>query len=82
MIFKIILFIVVVLLVLRYILRILIPSLLGNFINNKFSEAQNNYRKANSSRRDGDVSINYTSKNEKKYKVNDGEYVDFEEIKE
>jgi ribosome-associated protein YbcJ (S4-like RNA binding protein) len=49
-------------------------------INEKISQTQNNNRKE--SRKEGDVIINSTRKNDKKYKISEGEYVDFEEIKE
>jgi hypothetical protein len=53
---------------------------LGN-LSDKMSQTQNNYYDK-SRRREGDVIINSSRKNDKKYKINEGEYVDFEEIKE
>jgi hypothetical protein len=51
-------------------------------VTNKFTQAQNNFRNENTRRKEGDVIINSSHQNDKKYKVNEGDYVDFEEIKE
>ncbi len=77
---KIIVFIIVIFLVLRFFSRAIVSMFLGN-LSDRMSQAQNNsYNK--SRQREGDVIINSSRKNDKKYKINEGEYVDFEEIKE
>lgn len=77
---KIIVFIIVIFLVLRFFSRAIVSMFLGN-LSDRMSQAQNNsYDK--SRQREGDVIINSSRKNDKKYKINEGEYVDFEEIKE
>jgi hypothetical protein len=77
---KLIVFIIVIFLVLRFFSRALVSMFLGN-LNNKMSQAQNNYYDK-SRHREGEVIINSSRKNDKKNKTNEGEYVDFEEIKE
>lgn len=66
--------------VFRFFTRFILPIILRNYINNKVSQAQ---RYQNETRRhEGDVTINYSSDKDKKYREKEGEYVDFEEIKE
>lgn len=77
---KIIVFIIVIFLVLRFFSRAVFSMFLGN-LSDKMSQNQNNYYNK-SRQREGDVIINSSRKNDKKYKINEGEYVDFEEIKE
>lgn len=79
MLLKIILFIVVIFLVIRFFSRFLLSLFISN-INDRISQAQHNFTR-NNSRKEGDVIINATRKNDKKYSNNEGEYVDFEEIK-
>ena len=55
---------------------------IGN-LTNKISQSQHNYHHQNNSRRkEGEVIINASNKSDKKYDVKEGEYVDFEEIKD
>lgn len=77
---KIILFIILVFLALRFFSRFLLSLFISN-ISNKVSQAQHNYYNDNNRRKEGEVIINSSHRNEKKYNVKDGEYVDFEEIK-
>lgn len=68
-------------LIFRFITRVILPLVLGHYINNKVSQAQR-YQQNETTRREGDVTINYSSDKNKKHKEKEGEYVDFEEIKE
>ena len=82
MLFKIILFIVVIFFVIRFFSRALLSMFIGN-LTNKISQSQHNYHHQNNSRRkEGEVIINASNKSDKKYDVKEGEYVDFEEIKD
>jgi hypothetical protein len=80
--FRTLIIITIIYFALRFIFRIVIPIILGNYLNRKVSQAQNHYHQNEYSRREGEVTINNSSKHDKKYKNNEGEYVDFEEIKE
>ncbi len=79
MLFKIILFFIIVVLIIRFFSRALLSMFIGN-LNNKFTQTQNNSHH-NTRNKEGDVIIKTPDKNDKKY-GNEGEYVDFEEIKE
>jgi hypothetical protein len=81
MLLKIILFIVVIYFIIRFFSRFLLSLFISN-INNKFTQAQGNYYNEKNHRKEGEVFINKSSGSEKRHKINEGEYVDFEEIKE
>jgi hypothetical protein len=72
----------VIYLIVRLVTRTLLPLLLGTYVNQKVSEAQQNSSKQHKKNREGEVTLNYTSPKDKKYDPKAGEYVDFEEIKE
>ena len=80
--FRTLIIIAIIYFALRFIFRIVLPLVLGNYLKKKVSQAQNNYHRQEYSRREGEVTINSSSTNDKKYRNNEGEYVDFEEIKE
>lgn len=79
--FRTLIIIAIIYFALRFIFRIVLPIVLGNYLKKKVSQAQN-YHQNEYSRREGEVTINHSSTNDKKHKNNEGEYVDFEEIKE
>ena len=81
MLLKIIIFIVVIYLVVRFFSRLLLSLFISN-ISNKVSQAQNNFNKGNTRNKEGEVIINSSKRTEKKYNVKEGDYVDFEEIKD
>lgn len=68
--------------IIRFVTRTLLPLLLGTYVSQKVSETQQNSSKQQRKNREGEVTINYSSRKDKKYDPKDGEYVDFEEIKE
>jgi sortase (surface protein transpeptidase) len=80
MLLKIIVFVIVIFLVLRFFSRALFSMFLGN-LTDKMSQAQN-FRNDKSRQNEGDVIINSSRNNGKKYNTTEGEYVDFEEIKD
>jgi hypothetical protein len=69
-------------LVIRFFTRYLLPIFVGSYVNQKASESQNNSRKEEPSKREGEITINYSSQSKKHLGKDQGEYVDFEEIKE
>lgn len=80
--FKTLIIIAVIYFLLRFVTRVLLPIFVGNYINQKVSQAQGNNNKQETKRREGEVTIKNASSGGKKFQGNDGEYVDFEEIKE
>lgn len=81
MILKIIIFVILLFIVIRFFSRLLLSMFIGN-ITNKFTQAQSQHHHNSSRRKDGNVIITSSHQNDKKYKTTEGEYVDFEEIKE
>jgi hypothetical protein len=73
----------IVYMVIRFLTRHLFPLFLGNFVNRKMSEMQDQqqayYNKQQ--KREGEVSIDVKPDKKKKFSKDSGEYVDFEEIK-
>jgi len=63
-----------------------LPTLLGNFVNRKMedftSRSQQFDKNQQNKKREGDVTIKYTSETKKHYSQDSGEYVDYEEIKD
>ncbi|HEX2934635.1 MAG TPA: hypothetical protein VHO72_04725 [Bacteroidales bacterium] len=69
----------------RFIFRYLLPFLLTSYVNKKFKEMGKTYgfREANNKKeKEGEVTIEYTPNDKKKYPKGNGDYVDFEEIKD
>lgn len=81
MLLKFIIFVIVIFLILRFLSRFFVTMFIGN-LSDKISQAQNNYSRDRERHREGDVIINSSKKSDKKYNIREGEYVDFEEIKE
>ena len=67
----------------RFLTRYVFPLLLGSYMNQKMSEMEQRQQAYNKRKqqREGEVTIDYTPKNKKRFSNNSGEYVDFEEIK-
>ncbi len=64
--------------------RIVIPFLLGGFVkkvNNQVRQQQEEALRQKKTKKDGEVTVNYSPKKEKNFGKDDGDYVDFEEIK-
>lgn len=68
---------------LRFIVRYLLPFLLTRYVNKKFKEMgkTQGFNQPNP-KREGEVTIKYTPNDKKKYPKGNGDYVDFEEIKD
>lgn len=79
------LIIAIIIIALRFIFRFLLPLLLTKYVNKKFKEMGKAYgfREPNTKReKEGEVTIDYTPNDKKKYTKGKGDYVDFEEIKD
>jgi hypothetical protein len=79
------LIIVIIFFALRFIFRYLLPFLLTSYVNKKFKEMGKtyNFREATYKKeKEGEVTIDYTPNDKKKYAKGKGDYVDFEEIKD
>lgn len=79
------LIIAIIFIALRFIFRYLLPFLLTSYVNKKFKEMGKTYgfNEANNKKeKEGEVTIEYTPNDTKKYTKGKGDYVDFEEIKD
>jgi hypothetical protein len=68
----------------RIIMRFIVPFLLGNYVNRKMNDFSGRYEGQQTTRnrkKEGEVTVDYTSREAKKRKDH-GEYVDYEEIKD
>jgi hypothetical protein len=69
----------------KLIARYVLPVFLKNYMGKKMGtftspgQQQNNHHKK---QKEGKVTIDYVPKSEKKVESNEGEYIDFEEVKE
>lgn len=79
------LIIAIIIFALRFIFRYLLPLLLTRYVNKKFKEMGKTYGFSQDNRnkkKEGEVTIEYTPNDKKKYTQGKGDYVDFEEIKD
>jgi len=68
----------------RIITKYLLPLLLGNFVNRKMNDFQDQsgrQAKTKGRKREGEVTVDYAPQEEKKQN-NRGDYVEYEEIKD
>jgi hypothetical protein len=68
--------------IIRFLSRYVFPILLGNFVEKKVSQMNRNMSSGQQtqSHREGEVTLDTTSGNKKKFSKNTGDYVDFEEV--
>ena len=69
-----------ILLIIYFVLRIFTRYVLRSYLNKmkkNFENQQNQYNQ----KKEGDVTINTKPSKEKKFDKNDGEYIDYEEVK-
>jgi hypothetical protein len=78
---KILFIFILIYVVLRVFVKYIFPALLGNYINKKMTEMHQQQQSYQNNNREGDVTINTSENNKKKYSKNTGEYIDFEEVK-
>jgi hypothetical protein len=69
--------------IVRFLSRYVLPLFFSSYIENKMSQMNRNSSSNQSpqQRREGEVTIDTSAGNKKKYSKNTGDYVDFEEIK-
>lgn len=72
-----------VIVIVRFLSRYVLPLILGNYIEKKVSQMNRNAtsNQSHQRRHEGEVTIDTSVGNKKKYSKNTGDYVDFEEIK-
>jgi len=81
---RIILILVLVYYLVRFIMRVLVPFLLGNYVNRKMNDFSGRYERqqtTHSRKKEGEVTVDYTAQEAKKRRDR-GEYVEYEEIKD
>ncbi len=81
--FRVLVILVAVYYVFKMVMRFIAPTVVENAANKLFQEMKN--QEASQGRktvRKGDVVIKYPSKPQKQYKRSDGDYIEFEEIKD
>ena len=81
--FRVLVILVAVYYVFKRVMRFVAPTVVENAANKLFQEMKN--QEASQGRktvRKGDVVIKYTGKPQKQYKRTDGDYIEFEEIKD
>ena len=79
-----ILILIIIYYVIRLFSRYVIPALFYNYMDNKMNGFSRNQKKQQkkATKREGEVTIDYMPKNNRKEKPSKGEYVDYEEVKE
>jgi len=82
--FRLILVILALYIVYAFITRILLPYLLRNTLKSfqqNFVNPDQGYREQHSRKKEGEITIEYLDKPERKQRQTDDEYIDYEEIK-
>lgn len=82
--FKVLFIILVIYFVIRFVSRFILPFLLGGYVRNIHRQMQQQQEEALHRKKkntDGKVTINYTPKPNKNFGKDEGDYVDFEDIK-
>lgn len=80
---KVIIIIILIYIGLRIFVKYIFPVLLGSYINKKMTEMHRHQqsRQQYNQNRQGNVTIDPSTSNKKKYSKDEGEYIDFEEVK-
>ncbi len=78
---RIILILVIIYYVARFFIRVIFPFLFQRYVNKRTgnSSGKQHYSKPKN-RREGEVTIDYINKKEKKFSKDKGEYIDFKEV--
>ena len=69
---------------LRLVMRVVVPFLLGSYVNRKmngFSETPGSKQAGGNRKKEGEVTVDYSPQQKKKSR-DQGEYVEYEEIKD
>lgn len=69
-----------ILIVIFYLIRIITKYVLRSFMKNMQGNVENQQRQS-SKKKEGDITINPQAKKDKKFDNDEGDYIDFEEIK-
>lgn len=64
----------------QFLFRLIGPPLLNKWLKKRFSHFQEKHPDDGARKKEGEVTINVNSKQNKKVDSNEGDYVDFEEI--
>ena len=79
-----ILILIIIYYVVQLFTRYIFPALFRNYVNSKVNEFERRQKKQQrkATRKEGEITIDYSPDSSRKDKLSKGEYVDYEEIKD